>query len=82
MAKQSTSYRLSPEAMRLTEDLGRKLGLSNTEVIETAVRRMAIVDLGAFEPSEIDLAAAKLSPLDLLDLVAGRQITIEEINPE
>lgn len=41
MAKQSTSYRLTPEALALVEDLVARTGLSHAGVIELSLRQTA-----------------------------------------
>lgn len=39
--KKPTSLRLTPDAMRLLKEIAKKLGISQTSVIEIAIRRMA-----------------------------------------
>ena len=41
MTKLPTSYRLSPEALRLIAKLAKHLGLSQAAVLEQAVRQLA-----------------------------------------
>ncbi len=41
MDKQSTSIRLTPEAKRLIRELAKKLGVSQTAIIEIAIRKFA-----------------------------------------
>lgn len=40
-AKQSTSFRLSGEALSLIRELSERLGLSQAAVVELAVRKLA-----------------------------------------
>lgn len=39
--KNSTSYRLSPEARVVIEELAKRLGVSKTDVVELAIRKFA-----------------------------------------
>jgi len=39
--KSNTSLRLTPEAIRLLRELAKKLGVSQTAIMEMAIRRMA-----------------------------------------
>lgn len=39
--KSNTSVRLTPEATQLLQDLARKLGVSQTAIIEMAIRKLA-----------------------------------------
>lgn len=39
--KGPTSFRLSPEALRLIKELSERLGLSQASVVELAVRKLA-----------------------------------------
>jgi hypothetical protein len=41
MKKEATSFRLSPEALRLTKEMADRFGLSQAAVIEMAVRMLA-----------------------------------------
>jgi hypothetical protein len=41
MAKKHTSYRISEEGKQLIKELARRLGVSETSVVEMAVREMA-----------------------------------------
>jgi hypothetical protein len=41
VAKEATSFRLSPEALELIRELAQKLGITRTAVVELAVRRIA-----------------------------------------
>jgi hypothetical protein len=40
-SKNPTSFRLTPEALRLLGLLGKELGLNQTSVLETAIRELA-----------------------------------------
>lgn len=62
MAKQATSYRLSEDAKALITRLKEKLGVSEADVIEMAVRRLARVELaeGRMPPADVLAAAVKL----------------------
>ena len=46
-SKYPTSYRLSEECLKLIEELAKALGISNTAVIEQAIRKLAHLELGA-----------------------------------
>lgn len=39
--KQATSIRLTPEAKRLVKELAKRLGVSQTAIMEIAIRRLA-----------------------------------------
>jgi predicted DNA-binding protein len=39
--KQAISFRLSPEAIELIKELAKKLGVSQADIIELAVRKLA-----------------------------------------
>lgn len=39
--KSNTSVRLTPEATQLLKDLAQKLGVSQTAIIEMAIRKLA-----------------------------------------
>lgn len=41
MDKKSTSVRLTPEAKRLLKELAKKLGVSQTDIIEMSIREFA-----------------------------------------
>ncbi len=41
MTKLATSFRLSPEALRLLAGLAKRLGLSQAAVLELAIRQLA-----------------------------------------
>lgn len=41
MAKQATSFRLSEEAVMLIKDLSERLGISQADVVEMAVRLLS-----------------------------------------
>jgi hypothetical protein len=47
LSKHPKSYRLSEECRKLIEELARVLGISQTAVVEFAVRKLAKVELGA-----------------------------------
>lgn len=42
--KTTTSLRMTPEAKRLLQELAKKLGISQTSVIEIAIRRLAEIE--------------------------------------
>lgn len=44
--KAPTSFRLSPECRQMIRDLAMHLGVKDAAVIELAVRRMAVQELG------------------------------------
>jgi hypothetical protein len=53
--KKSTSYRLTPEALRLISSLGKRLGLANASILELAVRELAAkYDLAPRRPPASD----------------------------
>lgn len=62
MPKRAASYRLSPEALALVKRLKERHGVSEADVIEMALRRMARVDLseGGWPPAAILDAASAL----------------------
>jgi len=39
--KQAVSFRLTPEAKQLIKELAKKLGISQADVIEIAIRKLA-----------------------------------------
>jgi predicted transcriptional regulator len=43
--KSNTSVRLTPEATRLLKELAKKLGVSQTAIIEMAIRKLAQLEL-------------------------------------
>lgn len=43
--KQGTSFRLSPEAIALIKELAKNLGVSQADIIEIAVRKLAQQEL-------------------------------------
>lgn len=42
--KKSTSFKLSPDAMRLIAELAKQYGISKTAVLEIAVRKLATTE--------------------------------------
>lgn len=62
MPKRATSYRLSEEALALVRRLKERHGVSEADVVEMALRRMARVDLaeGAWPPASVLDAASAL----------------------
>lgn len=38
--KNSTSFRLSPEAIEIIKELAKKLGVSQADIVELAVRKL------------------------------------------
>ena len=39
--KQAVSFRLTPEAIALTKELAKRLGVSQADIVEMAVRKLA-----------------------------------------
>ena len=39
--KEATSFRLTPEAIALIKELAKKLGVSQTDIVELAIRKLA-----------------------------------------
>lgn len=39
--KEATSFRLTPEAIRIIHSLAKELGISQADVVELAVRKLA-----------------------------------------